>query len=350
MAKFKGYRTYFTGVEEFFYHDFFHKFCKFIGIESKDYELNRILFEDREFTESEFHILYRPGNLSNQLSGKIPSVSAARNYTAHEDMYYNQGNDPWINLISSKLANMDYTAEIDTILSGMDSIISRDEELVRMNGQGLCQGYDRDVLRQLKHEVLTVYELMDSAGKEYYKECVSRILLMTLTYFVANGSSFIHLGKEKPVADHICIAYQAFLPAITDEVPDFDSELIASVSYKGESVSLQDVIKKEAGNIIVTGDGGAGKSTMMLYTANSLFSAGKPCVFIDAKENNDSDGTDSAKKHLLLNRIFSVFPEWRTARDGGNLYGPCHKILSDNLNSTRLVVFIDSMNEASPSS
>ena len=86
MAKFKGYRTYFVGVEEFFFHDFFHKFCELIGIESKDYQLNKILFESSEFTESEFHILYRPGNLSNQLSGKITSVSAVKNYSTHEDI------------------------------------------------------------------------------------------------------------------------------------------------------------------------------------------------------------------------------------------------------------------------
>ena len=347
MAKFKGYRTYFVGVEEFFFHDFFHKFCELIGIESKDYQLNKILFESSEFTESEFHILYRPGNLSNQLSGKITSVSAVKNYSTHEDMYYNLGSDLWVNLICSKLIDQDYAEEINIILNGIDSIIAKNKEIGCMQAQNLCQGYDSEVLQQLKSEILTVCDFMDTADEEYYKECVSRILLMTLTYFVANGKSFIHLGKEKPVADHIFNAYKEILPAVTDEIPDFDSELIANVSYNSEDVSLQDVIKKEPGNIIVTGDGGAGKSTMMLYAANNLLSAGKLCVFIDAKKNDDAD---TVKKHLILNTIFNVFPEWQTSKKDSDLYYNCHKILSDNIKANKLIVFIDALNEASPAS
>ena len=330
MAKFKGYRTSFTGVEEFFFHSFHHRFCKLTGMETTDYKFDGFLIVHDEFAETGFNTLYRSGNLSNQLSGKITSAAVVKNFAEHEDMYYNHGNDPWLNLIYSKLGDFDYIAEASEIISGIDAILSKREELVHMQAENLCNGYNSDVLLQLKKEVTYVYNLMGTARKNKSKEYIARILLMVLSYFVANGSTFIHIGKETPLTDYVCSLYQELLPDITRSVEGFDARLTADVCYKGEITKLDDVISSEH-NIFIIGEGGAGKSTMMLSAANNISSTGTPCVYIEAKEADNFSPNEPAKNYLILNRILNVFPEWQSTEKSIDPYGAGCKILSEKL-------------------
>lgn len=350
MAKFKGYRTFFVGVEEFFFHGFQHKFCEFTGIEGKDYELEQFLCSNSEFIETEFNILYRPGNLSNQLSGKITSAAAVKIYSFHEDMYYKQGNDPWINLIYAKLKDFEYSKETESFIGGINAILAKHEELVRMQAENLCKGYNKAVLQQLKEEITSVYNSMGTATKDKSKEYMARILLMMLTYFVANGNDFIHLGKERPVNDHICNAYKALIPAVNDVVTDFEVGLTADVNYNGKCEKLEEVISKKHGNIFIVGEGGAGKSTMMLSAANNLSALGVPCVFIHAREADNFSSFDKTKDCFILNKILCIFTEWLNKDETADPYNLCNKILSDKLGAGRVVVFIDAINEASPAS